>query len=72
MSDDKHHIRTYRLVSLDSCRFRGMISTQAGSTPLASFNILSIDSTLPPELSPATYWAGNNFGPYGEKDEHQL
>ena len=39
-------------------RFRGMISTQPGSTPLASFKIVSLDDYDPL----VSYTAGNDFG----------
>ena len=39
-------------------RFRGMISTQPGSTPLASFKIMSLED-MDPHIS---YMAGNDFG----------
>lgn len=35
---DNNHVRTWTVT-----RFRGMISTQPGSTPLASFKILALD-----------------------------
>lgn len=35
---DNNHVRTWTVT-----RFRGMISTQPGSTPLTSFKILSLD-----------------------------
>ena len=36
---DSNHVRTWSVT-----RFRGMISTQPGSTPLASFKILALES----------------------------
>lgn len=39
-------------------RFRGMISTQPGSTPLASFKILSLEETE----SHGSYGSGNDIG----------
>lgn len=39
-------------------RFRGMISTQPGSTPLASFKIVTIDALD----SPISYSSGNDIG----------
>lgn len=36
---DNNHVRTWTVT-----RFRGMISTQPGSTPLASFKILALES----------------------------
>jgi len=35
---DNNHVRTWTVT-----RFRGMISTQPGSTPLASFKVLALD-----------------------------
>ncbi|GFR62246.1 BTB/POZ domain-containing protein KCTD3 [Elysia marginata] len=58
-----NHVRTWNVT-----RFRGMISTQPGSTPLASFKIVSLDD-LDPLVS---YTAGNDFGPFGEQDDNQL
>lgn len=34
-----NHVRTWSVT-----RFRGMISTQPGSTPLSSFKVLTLDS----------------------------
>lgn len=39
-------------------RFRGMISTQPGSTPLASFKILSLEEAE----SHGSYCSGNDIG----------
>lgn len=58
-----NHVRTWNVT-----RFRGMISTQPGSTPLASFKIVSLDD-IDPLVS---YTAGNDFGPFGEQDDKQL
>ncbi|XP_040165411.1 SH3KBP1-binding protein 1 isoform X1 [Anopheles arabiensis] len=58
-----NHVRTWQVP-----RFRGMISTQPGSTPEASFKIVSleaVDSTF-------SYSAGNDFGPFGEQDDEQI
>ncbi|XP_034942555.1 BTB/POZ domain-containing protein KCTD3 isoform X2 [Chelonus insularis] len=49
-------------------RFRGMISTQPGSTPVASFKIVSLDSVD----SSISNDAGNDFGPFGEQDDEQV
>ncbi|XP_044599030.1 BTB/POZ domain-containing protein KCTD3 isoform X1 [Cotesia glomerata] len=49
-------------------RFRGMISTQPGSTPVASFKIVSLDSVD----SLLSNDAGNDFGPFGEQDDEQV
>ncbi|XP_067618664.1 SH3KBP1-binding protein 1 [Eurosta solidaginis] len=55
-----HHVRTWSLT-----RFRGMLSTQPGSTPEASFKIVALEATD----SQHSYAAGNDFGPYGDYDE---
>lgn len=59
-----NHVRTWRVT-----RFRGMISTQPGSTPEASFKIVSLEATESPLVS---YSAGNEFGPFGEQDDEQI
>jgi hypothetical protein len=48
-----NHVRTWSVT-----RFRGMISTQPGSTPVASFKIVSLDE-VEPYIS---YAAGNDCG----------
>ncbi|CAF2390466.1 unnamed protein product [Rotaria sp. Silwood2] len=48
-----NHVRTWNVT-----RFRGMISTQPGSTPLASYRVISIE----PARSIASYTAGNDIG----------
>uniref|UniRef100_A0A2R5LAI4 BTB/POZ domain-containing protein KCTD3 n=1 Tax=Ornithodoros turicata TaxID=34597 RepID=A0A2R5LAI4_9ACAR len=58
-----NHVRTWSMT-----RFRGMISTQPGSTPLSSFKVVSLED-LEPCLS---YSAGNDCGPYGEQDDEQV
>ena len=58
-----NHVRTWSVT-----RFRGMISTQPGSTPLASFKIVKIDALD----SPISYSYGNDIGPFGERDNHQV
>lgn len=57
------HVRTW-IVN----RFRGMISTQPGSTPMASFKIISLEETE----SYIGYIAGNDCGPFGEQDDEQV
>ena len=47
-------------------RFRGMISTQPGSTPLSSFKIVSLEEEVP-RLCP-----GVDIGPYGDQDDEQV
>ncbi|XP_052106922.1 BTB/POZ domain-containing protein KCTD3-like [Mytilus californianus] len=58
-----NHVRTWSVT-----RFRGMISTQPGSTPLASFKIVSLDEVE----EQASCSTGNDFGPYGEQDDQQV
>ncbi|ESO87705.1 hypothetical protein LOTGIDRAFT_179235 [Lottia gigantea] len=58
-----NHVRTWSVT-----RFRGMISTQPGSTPLASFKVISLEDQDPQ----ASYSAGNDFGPFGEQDDQQV
>lgn len=48
-----NHVRTWTVT-----RFRGMISTQPGSTPEASFKIVSLEAVEPC----VSYYAGNDFG----------
>ncbi|KAK7602999.1 hypothetical protein V9T40_002998 [Parthenolecanium corni] len=58
-----NHVRTWSVT-----RFRGMISTQPGSTPVASFKIVSLE-----EVEPCiSYAAGNDCGPFGEQDDEQV
>ena len=59
-----NHVRTWCVT-----RFRGMISTQPGSTPEASFKIVSLESATESLYS---YSAGNEFGPFGEQDDEQI
>ena len=48
-----NHVRSWSVT-----RFRGMISTQPGSMPLASFKVISLE-----EYEPSVqYEAGNNIG----------
>ncbi|XP_053670777.1 SH3KBP1-binding protein 1 [Anopheles nili] len=58
-----NHVRTWQVP-----RFRGMISTQPGSTPEASFKIVSLEAVD----STYSYSAGNDFGPFGEQDDEQI
>lgn len=60
---DLNHVRTWNVT-----RFRGMLSTQPGSTPVSSFKVLSLDDMDP--IVRCT--AGNNIGPFGEQDDQQL
>ncbi|KAM9733181.1 SH3KBP1-binding protein 1 isoform 1-T2 [Menidia menidia] len=59
---DNNHVRTWTVT-----RFRGMISTQPGSTPLTSFKVLSLE-----ELDAQACSAGAEIGPYGERDDQQV
>ncbi|XP_020706561.2 BTB/POZ domain-containing protein KCTD3 isoform X2 [Athalia rosae] len=58
-----NHVRSWAVT-----RFRGMISTQPGSTPEASFKIVSLDAVEPC----ISHNAGNDFGPFGEQDDEQV
>ncbi|XP_017776819.1 PREDICTED: BTB/POZ domain-containing protein KCTD3 isoform X2 [Nicrophorus vespilloides] len=58
-----NHVRSWRVT-----RFRGMISTQPGSTPEASFKIVSLEA-VEPCISHATV---NDCGPFGEQDDEQV
>lgn len=60
---DNNHVRTWTVT-----RFRGMISTQPGSTPLASFKILALEDVD----GHAGCSAGTDIGPYGERDDQQV
>ncbi|XP_068766206.1 SH3KBP1-binding protein 1 isoform X1 [Struthio camelus] len=60
---DNNHVRTWTVT-----RFRGMISTQPGSTPLASFKILSLEDID----GHAGCSAGTDIGPFGERDDQQV
>ena len=54
-----NHVRTWNVT-----RFRGMISTQPGSTPLASFNVVSLEAQ---DCHPSLL-AGNVIGELGRHD----
>uniref|UniRef100_A0AAY4DG99 BTB/POZ domain-containing protein KCTD3 n=1 Tax=Denticeps clupeoides TaxID=299321 RepID=A0AAY4DG99_9TELE len=60
---DNNHVRTWTVT-----RFRGMISTQPGSTPLTSFKILSLEDID----GHGGCSAGTEIGPYGERDDQQV
>lgn len=49
-------------------RFRGMISTQPGSTPSSSFKIVSLEDDNPGNISSH----GNEIGPFGDQDDEQV
>uniref|UniRef100_A0A915PCJ3 J domain-containing protein n=1 Tax=Setaria digitata TaxID=48799 RepID=A0A915PCJ3_9BILA len=57
-----NHVRSWGVT-----RFRGMISTQPGSTSLASFKVLTLDST-----DDALDAEGNDPGPFGDQDGEQV
>ncbi|XP_028170407.1 BTB/POZ domain-containing protein KCTD3 [Ostrinia furnacalis] len=54
-----NHVRSWRVT-----RFRGMISTQPGTTPKAAFKVLALEA---PTAQPH-----NDCGPFGEQDEEQI
>jgi len=56
-----NHVRTWNVT-----RFRGMISTQPGSTSLSSFKIVSLEDEVP-RPSP-----GVDIGPFGDQDDEQV
>ncbi|XP_023321940.1 BTB/POZ domain-containing protein KCTD3 [Eurytemora carolleeae] len=56
-----NHVRTW-----DVTRFRGMISTQPGSTSLSSFKIISLEEEIPKSNH------GNDIGPFGDQDDEQV
>ena len=58
-----NHVRSWTVT-----RFRGMISTQPGSTPSASFKIVSLEDDTPSGVSAH----GNDIGPYGDQDDEQV
>ncbi|KAL4647462.1 SH3KBP1-binding protein 1 [Arapaima gigas] len=60
---DNNHVRTWTVT-----RFRGMISTQPGSTPLTSFKILALEDVD----GHGGCSAGTDIGPYGERDDQQV
>ncbi|XP_031683938.1 BTB/POZ domain-containing protein KCTD3-like [Oncorhynchus kisutch] len=60
---DNNHVRTWTVT-----RFRGMISTQPGSTPLASFKVLSLEETE----SHGSYSSGNDIEVGGPTEEELL
>ncbi|XP_044746905.1 BTB/POZ domain-containing protein KCTD3 isoform X3 [Coccinella septempunctata] len=58
-----NHVRSWTVT-----RFRGMLSTQPGSTPEASFKIISLEA-VEPYLSQSI---ANECGPFGEQDDEQV
>uniref|UniRef100_A0A914XFH3 BTB/POZ domain-containing protein KCTD3 n=1 Tax=Plectus sambesii TaxID=2011161 RepID=A0A914XFH3_9BILA len=57
-----NHVRSWGVT-----RFRGMISTQPGSTSLASFKVLTLDST-----DVTLDCDGSDTGPFGDQDGEQI
>ncbi|EJW78862.1 hypothetical protein WUBG_10230, partial [Wuchereria bancrofti] len=57
-----NHVRSWGVT-----RFRGMISTQPGSTSLASFKVLTLDNS--DDILDAD---GNDPGPFGDQDGEQV
>ncbi|KAK0409741.1 hypothetical protein QR680_004727 [Steinernema hermaphroditum] len=57
-----NHVRSWGVT-----RFRGMISTQPGSTSLASYKVLTLDSTDESSSDEST-----DYGPFGDQDGEQL
>ncbi|TKR57568.1 hypothetical protein L596_030813 [Steinernema carpocapsae] len=57
-----NHVRSWGVT-----RFRGMISTQPGSTSLASYKVLTLDSTDESSFDEST-----DYGPFGDQDGEQL
>ena len=58
-----NHVRSWNVT-----RFRGMISTQPGSTPSSSFKIVSLEDELPSVVNNH----GNDIGPFGDQDDEQI
>ncbi|KAG5872675.1 hypothetical protein JTB14_012951 [Gonioctena quinquepunctata] len=58
-----NHVRSWRVT-----RFRGMLSTQPGSTPEASFKIVALEAVEPT----MSHGAANECGPFGEQDDEQV
>ena len=54
--------------SFANFRFRGMISTQPGSTPSSSFKIVSLEEDVPSSVNNQ----GNDIGPFGDQDDEQV
>ncbi|XP_076259871.1 BTB/POZ domain-containing protein KCTD3 [Rhynchophorus ferrugineus] len=70
-----NHVRSWKVT-----RFRGMLSTQPGSAPEASFKIVALEAAEPHvslQSSPSTGYmsvsaVGNDCGPFGEQDDEQV
>ena len=58
-----NHVRSWNVT-----RFRGMISTQPGSTPSSSFKIVSLEDEMPSIVNNH----GNDIGPFGDQDDEQI
>ena len=58
-----NHVRSWCVT-----RFRGMISTQPGSTPSSSFKIVSLEEDQPSSINNH----GNDIGPFGDQDDEQV
>ncbi|KAJ8974964.1 hypothetical protein NQ317_004801 [Molorchus minor] len=58
-----NHVRSWTVT-----RFRGMLSTQPGSTPEASFKIVALEAVEPT----VSHSAANDCGPFGEQDDEQV
>jgi len=61
--NEYNHVRSWCVT-----RFRGMISTQPGSTPSSSFKIVSLEDDSPGNISSH----GNDIGPFGDQDDEQV
>ncbi|KAI5630997.1 BTB/POZ domain-containing protein [Phthorimaea operculella] len=64
-----NHVRSWRVT-----RFRGMISTQPGTTPKAAFKVLALEAPTaqPHNDCGKDRHPHNDCGPYGEQDEEQI
>jgi len=70
-----NHVRTWGVT-----RFRGMISTQPGSTSVASFKIVSLEeesggggeASAGSAIGNSVLEVGNACGPHGEQDDEQV
>eukprot|EP00117_Sycon_ciliatum_P036086 scpid52615/ scgid2444/ BTB/POZ domain-containing protein KCTD3 len=63
---DCNHVRTWTVT-----RFRGCLSTQPGSQPLASFNVMSLEGGIGSDgVSPSP--SARDIGPFGDHDDQQV
>lgn len=60
MCSEYNHVRSWRVT-----RFRGMLSTQPGSTPEASFKIVALEAVDGGGVV-------GDCGPFGEQDDEQV